>query len=100
MADDVLHHHDGPVDDHAEVEGAQGEQVRRDMPQVETDRCEEERKGDGERHDQGGPEISEKEEEHERHEDESFREVMEDRVRRMVDEVAAVVEGHHLHARG
>ena len=99
VADDVLHHHDGPVDDHAEVEGAQGKQVCRDMPQVETDRREEEREGDGEGHDEG-PRNSREKRVADRHEDEALGEVVEDRVRRMVDQVAPVVEGDHLHARG
>ena len=43
--------------------------------------------------------ISQKEEEHDRDENEPFREVMEDGVSRVVDEVAPIVEGNDLHAR-
>ena len=90
----------GAVHDHAEIEGAQGEEVRRYPPKVQAARGEEQGKGDGQGNDEGAPDISQKEEEHDRDEDEPFREVMEDRVGRVMDEVAPVVEGDDLHARG
>lgn len=53
MADDVLHHDDGAVDDHAEVQRTEGEEVGGDVAEVEADGGEEERERNGKRDDEG-----------------------------------------------
>ena len=57
------------------------------------------REGDRHGDDERGPDVAQEEEQHDRDEDEAFRQVVQDRVGRVVDEVAPVVEGDDLDAR-
>ena len=46
LAIDVLHHHHRAVDEDAEVDRADGEQVRRNVPEVEADEREQQRRAE------------------------------------------------------
>ena len=100
MANDVFDHHDGAVDDHAEVERAKGEQVGGDVAEVETDGGEQQREGNGEGDDDGAADIAEEEEEDDGDEDHALGEVVFDGFDRVVDQVGAIEEGHDLDALG
>ena len=100
VANDIFDHHYGAIYDHAEIEGAQGQEVRRYPPEVQTARGEEQGKRNGQGHNEGAPDASEEKEEDDSDENEPFREIMEDRVGRVMDELAPVVEGDDLHALG
>ena len=99
MADDVLYHHDRAVHDHAEVERSQRQQVGRNMTEVETDRSEQQRKRNGERNDQCSANIAEEEKEDDHHQDDALGQVVQHRVRGVVQQVAAVEERNDLHSR-
>ena len=66
MAHDVLHHHHRAIHDHAEIERAERQQVRRNMSQVETDRGEQQRKRNGQSDDQRAADIAQKQEQDDR----------------------------------
>src|SRR6516164_11006336 len=98
MADNVLHHHDGAVDHHPEVQRTEGEKIRGNMLQVKADRCEQQRERDGERNNQRAANVPEEEKENDDDEDDSLCQVVQDRVGGEVHQVAAVDEGNQLHA--
>ena len=52
LPDAVLDHHDGAIDDEAEVDGAQAQEARRDAELQHPGKGKEHRQRDGERHDQ------------------------------------------------
>ena len=52
LAIDVLHHHHRAVDENAEVDRADRQQVRRNVPQVETDERDQQRQRHGDSDDQ------------------------------------------------
>ena len=99
VADDVLDHHDGAVDDHAEVQRAEREQVCGDMAKVEADGGKQQRKRNGERDDERAANIPQKEEQNDDNEDDAFGEVMQHGVGGVVQEIAAIEEGDDLDAR-
>ncbi len=76
MADDVFDHHDGALDDHAEVERAEREEVRRDVAEVETDRGEQEGEGDRDGDDERAAEVAEKQKENDGDEDDALGKVV------------------------
>ena len=86
------------VDDHAEVERTEREQVGGNVAQVKTDGGEEQCKRNGERDDDRAANIPKKEEQNDDDEDDAFGEVMQDRVRGVVQQIAAVEERNDLHA--
>ena len=61
MADDVFDHDHGAIDHHAEVQRAQRKQVGGNVAEVEADGGEQQRKGNGERDDDGAAHIAEEE---------------------------------------
>ena len=97
--DGVLHHHDRAVDDHSEVDRAQAHQVRADAEQPHAEKADQHR----ERNDRGGddrrPQVAEKQQQHDRHENEAFEQVLLDGVNRAVDHEGLIVERNDLHAR-
>src|SRR5262249_22312500 len=60
MAQDVLDHDHGAIDDHAEIESSQREEIRGDVPEIKKNRGEEQRKGDGDGDDEGAADVAEK----------------------------------------
>src|ERR1700679_4193966 len=98
MADDVLHHHDGAFDDHAEVQSAKAEEIGRDVAEVETDRGEEQREGNGYGDDEGAAQVAEKQEEDECDEQDAHGEIVEHRGGGELQKITAVEEGDDLYA--
>ncbi len=94
--EDVLDHDHGRVDEDAEVDGADRQQVGGDMLQVETDEGEHQRQRDGRGDDQSGAEIVEEEDEDDDDEEHASEQVFLDGPGREGDEVAPVVEGMDL----
>ena len=100
MANDVFDHDHRAIDDHAEVERAEREQVGGDVAQVEADGGEQQREGNGERDDDGAAHIAEEEKEDDDDEDHALGEVVFDGVDGVVDQVGAIEEGNDLDALG
>ena len=100
MADHVLDHDDGAVDDHAEVERAEGKQVGRNVAEVEADGGKQQREGNGERDDDGAAHIAEEEKENDGDQEHARGEVVLDRFDRVGDQVGAIEKGNDLHALG
>ncbi len=75
VADDVLDHDDGAVDDHAEVQCAEGEEVCGNVEKVEADCREEESERNGEGDDDGAASVAEEEKENDDNEDDALGEV-------------------------
>ena len=94
---DILHHHHRPIHQDAEVDRADREQVRRNVPQVETDRSEEERQRDGHRHDEPGAGVHQEEDQDQHHQHDPARQVPRHRPNSEMDQVAPVVERVDLH---
>ncbi len=99
MADDVLHHDHGAVHHHAEIQCAEGQQVRGNALQLETRRCKQQRKGNRESYDHRTADIPQKQKENDHDENDAFREIVQHGMRRVMDQVAAVDERNDLHAR-
>src|SRR5882757_8112615 len=76
VADDVLHHHNGAVDYHAEVKRSQRKQVSRDMAKIETNRGEEQGERNRQSDDDGSANVSEEQEEDDHHKDDSLRQIV------------------------
>ncbi len=66
-AQDVLHHDHAAIDDHAEIERPQREQIRGYVAQVQQNRGKEQRERNGQGHNQGGTDVSQKEEQDQDH---------------------------------
>jgi hypothetical protein len=94
---DVLHHDDGPIDENAEVDGADREEVRRNVPDVQTDEREQQRQRNRRRDDEPRPHVVEEEDQHDDHQQDAVQQVGLDGVRGEPDEIAAIVERPHLH---
>ena len=88
----VLHHDHRAIDDHAEVDGAQAHQVGADAEEPHVEEADQH----GERNDRGGDQrraqIAEKEQKHDRDQNEAFEEILLDRVNGAVDHGGLVVE--------
>ena len=97
VAEDVFDHHDRSVDDHAEVERAEREQVGGNVAQVEKDRGEEQREGNGDGDDQRAAHVAEKEEENQRDEQDAVGQIAQDGVRGVMHQFAAVEVGDEFH---
>ncbi len=97
---DILHHHHRGIDQDAEIDRPDRQQIGRGVLQIETDEREQQRQRDGRRDDQPGAEIVE--EEHQYHDDQQHaaQQIARHRVHRHVDQVAAVVERHDLDVLG
>ncbi len=98
MAQDVLHHHYRPIHHHAEVERAQRQQVRRNLPQVQQDCREQQREGNGDGHNQRAAHISQEQKQNQCDQQHSVGQVTQHRVRRVLHELAAVQMRNKLHA--
>src|SRR5580692_9764170 len=100
MPHDVFDDDDGAVHNHAEVQCAERKQVRRDFVQIQTNRSEQERERNRHRDNQRSTDIAEKEKQDHRNQQYAFRKIVQDGVRRVVDQIAAVEERNDLHAFG
>ncbi len=98
MANDVLDHDDRAVDDHAEVQRAEGEQVGGDVAEVEADGGEHQREGDRDGDDQGAAQVPEEDEEDDDDQDDALGQVVEDGGGGEMEEIAAIEERDDLHA--
>ena len=98
VAKDVFDHHHRSVDDHAEVESAQRQQVRGNLAQVEQDGGEEQREGNGDGDDERAAHVAEKEEQNQRDQQHAVGQIAQDGVGGVVHEFAAVEMGDELHA--
>src|ERR1035441_3576649 len=97
---DVLHHDDGAIHNHSEVERAKGNQVCGDMAQVETYGREKQGKRNCESNDEGSENITEKQKQDDRHQDHPLAEVVQHCVQRVMKQIAAVEHGNDLHTVG
>ena len=89
---DVLGHDDGAVDDDAEVNGAEREQVRGNPSQVHEDEREEEGQRDGQGHDHRRADVIEKQRQQDDHQDGALDEIRQNRSHgRLHEDVARVV---------
>jgi hypothetical protein len=94
---DVLHHHDRAVDQDAEVDRADREEVGRDVPEIETDEGDEKRERNRRRDDEPRLDVEQEEDQHRDHQDDPAEQVLLHRARGEMDEVAPVVERPDLH---
>jgi hypothetical protein len=99
VTEDVLHHDDGRVDDDAEVDRAERDQVGRRIRRHEAAERDEERERDVDRGDERGAHVPEEDEEHRRDEAHPDEEVLDDRVGRQLHQRAAVVIRLDVHPR-
>ena len=95
----VLDHHDGAVDEQAEVDGAQAHQARRDAEEPHADRAEEHRDRDGQRDEQRRAQVAEDGEQDRHDQHGALGHVRDHGLERGVDEIAAGVEQFDLHVR-
>src|SRR5690242_16382376 len=93
LAVNVLDHDDSAVNDDAEVDGADGEEVGGFAGLVQEDESEKKSEGNGERGDDGGANADEEKDENEKDENHAAEEIAFYGVSGNADEVAAVVEG-------
>ena len=100
LAVDVLDHDDGAVDQDAEIDRADREQVGRDVLQVEADEREEQRERDRHGDDESRADVVEEEDQDDDDEHDPAQQVVLDGAGRQRDQVAAVVERADLHVFG
>src|SRR5215467_2965926 len=98
VPDDVFHHDHRSVHDHAEIQRSEREQVRGNVPQIETDRGEKQREWNGQGHDERAPGVPEEDEEDNNHQHHAFAEVVQHGVSGVVDQVVAVQVRRDFHA--
>ena len=99
QAHDVLDHDHRAFHDHSEIERSQRQQIRGNPGNLKTDGGEQKREGNGQRDDQRAADISEKDKQDDRDQDDSFGQVVQHRMRGQMHQVAAVEERDHLDAR-
>ena len=99
VPDDILDHHHGAVDDHSKIKRAQGQQVRRNLVQIQANRRKQQRKRDRQRYDERPANVSEEEEQDDRNQQHACGQVMQNRVGGEVHQIAPVQERHNPHAR-
>src|SRR5580698_716537 len=97
MADDVFDHHHRAVNDHAEIQSAQGKEIRRNVPQVQANGGKEQRKRYGQRDDDRRTRIAEEQEKNNYNQNHSLGEVVHDCVGRIVNEIVAIQIRNDLH---
>ncbi len=97
-ADDVLDHDHGAIDHHSEVERAEREQVGRDLGQVQEDGGDQQRERNRERHRERGAHVAEEEQQQDGHQDHPLGQVVQNRVRRVAQQVRPVEHVDDLHA--
>ncbi len=99
FAKDVLDHHHGAVDDDAEVDRADRQQIRRNVSPVETDEREEQGEGNRDGDDQRRADAEQKDAEDHQHEQHAAKQVALDGLGRLSNQLRAVVVRHDLDVR-
>ena len=99
MPEHVLDHDDGGVDDQAEIDGAERQQVGRVAAHHEDQDGEAQRERDRRRHDDRAAERAQEQPLHHEHQHHAEDEVVHHRVGRGVDQAGAIVDPLDLHAR-
>ena len=82
------------VDDHAEVQCTERKQIGRNMAQVKADGGEKQRKGDGERDDDGAAHVAQEQKQNDRDEDHAFGQVVFHGFDREIHQLGAIEEGN------
>ncbi len=100
FAVDVFHHHHGAVNDDAEIDGANGEQVGGDIVRVQNDEGEQQRQRNGERDDHRRAEADQEEDQDDQHQHHAAQQVVFHRVGGELHQFAAVVVGVDLDVLG
>ena len=90
MPKDIFHHDYGAIDDHAEVQSAQGEQVRGNLVEIQANRREQKRKWNRQSHNEGGARVTQEKKEDDGNKKYPFGEVMQHRLGRVVNEITAI----------
>ena len=98
VAHDVFNHHHRAIDDHAKVQRPQRKQVCRDMAQIQTDGGKEQSERNRERHDEGAANIAQEHEQNDDDEDDALRQVMQDGMRREMQQIGPIKKRHDPHA--
>ncbi len=93
FAIDVLDHDHRAVDHDSEVDGADGEQVGRDIMGVQHDECEEQGQRNRERNDDRGAEADQKKDQDDQHQHHAAKQVRFHGVGRELHQVAAIIIG-------
>jgi hypothetical protein len=96
LAIDVFNHNDGAVNDDAEIDGTDGEEVSGFAGGVKKDEGEKQRQGYGECGNHGGAQADEEKNENQKDEDHAANEVPFHGVGGHADKIATVVEGTNL----
>ena len=94
---DVFHHHHRAVDENAEVDRADRQQVRGDVLEVEADERKQQRERNRRGDDQSRADVEQEEHEHDHHQHDPAEEIVFHDARRQRDQVHAVVERVNLH---
>src|ERR1700757_1985925 len=97
FAVDVFDHDDGAVNDDAEIDGADGEQVRGFARQIKKDEGEQQSKRNRQRGNDSGAETHQEKDQHDQDEHHAAQKISLDGVRRDANEVAAVIVRANLH---
>ncbi len=99
MSNDVFDDHYRAVDHHAEIQRAQGEKIGGNFVEIEANGGKQQRKGNGERNNDGAANIAEKEEKNYGNQQHAFGQVVKHGMRGQVHQVAAVQERDDLYPR-
>ena len=100
MAHHILDHHDRAIDDHAEVQRAQGKQIGRNVAEVETDCGKQKRKGNGERDDDRAAHIPQEQKENDGNKDDSRGQIVLDSFHCEGDQIGTIEERNNLDSLG
>jgi hypothetical protein len=92
VPDDVFHHDDRAVNNHAKIERAEREKIGRNSFKSEARRGEQKRERDRQRDDECAAHIPEEQEEDDHYQNDAFGEIVQDRVSRVMDQIAAINE--------
>ena len=98
VSKDVLDHHHRSIDDHAEIQRTERQQIRRNVPQVEKNCGEQEREGNRDGDNQRASHVPEEQKQNKRHQQHAVGEIAQYRVRGVMHQFAAVKVRHELHA--
>src|SRR5579872_617998 len=100
MAHNIFDEHDSAFHHHTEIQCAQGQQVCRNVAEFQTGGGKQQRKRNGDGHDDCSSNISEEQEQNDRYQNHPFGKVMEHGMRGVMHQVTAVEKGDDLHAGG
>src|SRR5258707_12591147 len=96
LAEDIFHHDHGPVDDNAEIDGADRQQVGGLPPHYRDHHSQEQRHRYSRRDDQRAAQIAEKHPLDQEDQGDAEQQIVQHRLHRDRDEVAAIIERHDL----